>query len=178
MCTHSNYGAHDSGGGDTAECHWVNRMVKPGSYSGDGDFNDDYAVLRLSTKPTKIGWMAISSASNSTIKNADSYKSAYPSYGPGCAANSPSPQVIGLGARRQYWMKGDLFDTTSSRIKTRLDAGPGESGGAYYYYPSGCCGSHYITGVHAGFVDVGVGNDYHGGPKGSAIRDWVATNTP
>ena len=71
---------------------------------------------------------------------------------------------------------GDLFGTTSKRVKTRIDSGPGHSGSPFYYYPSGCCGSHYVTGVLAGHVDFWIGTDYTGGPKGSAIRSWVIAN--
>ena len=61
-------------------------------------------------------------------------------------------------------------------VKTRIDSGPGHSGSPFYYYPSGCCGSHYVTGVLAGHVDFWIGTDYTGGPKGSAIRSWVIAN--
>ena len=60
----------------------------------------------------------------------------------------------------------------------RVDIAKGHSGGPFYYYPSGCCGSHYITGVNSAFVNPAIGSSYTGGPKGSAIRTWVITNTP
>jgi V8-like Glu-specific endopeptidase len=170
ICTLGNY---QSG----AQYFDADIAVMPGGYTGDGDINDDYAVVHLTTRPG-VGWMAISSASNSTIKRADSYNCGYPSYGPGCASTSVSPIHSYHVSGKQYWSRGDLFGTTSNRIKTRLDIATGHSGGPFYYYPSGCCGAHYVTGVCAAYVDPAIGSSYTGGPKGSAIRSWVITNTP
>ena len=166
ICTYGNY---QSG----ADYFDADIAIMPGGYTGDGDWNDDYAVIHLTSKP-RVGWMAISQASNSTIKSADSYNTGYPSFGPGCASTSVTP--IHSGSR--CCSKGDLFGTTANRIKTRLDVATGHSGDPFYYYPSGCCGSHYVTGVCAAFVDPAVGSAYTGGPKGSAIRSWVIANTP
>lgn len=158
----------------TADC-----AVMPGGYSGDGDINDDYAVVRLTSRPG-VGWMAISSASNSTIKSADAYNVGYPgsNKGTGCSSTSATSIHGGHITGEQFWSKGNLFGTTSRKIKTRVDIAKGHSGGPFYYYPSGCCGSHYITGVNSAFVNPAIGSSYTGGPKGSAIRTWVITNTP
>lgn len=150
-------------------------VTLPSSYSGDGDFSDDYALIDLSSSPG-VGWMAISQASNSTIKSAKAYTTGHPGFGPGCASTSESAINSGFTAATQYWGTGNLFGTTSKRIKTRLDAGPGQSGSPIYYYPGGCCGSHYVTGVLSGYVDVWVGNDYVGGPKGRSFRSWAIAN--
>ena len=147
----------------------------PGGYTGDGDFSDDYALVHLNSSPS-VGWMAISRASNSTIKNADCYNAGYPEYTPGGALNYVLGQIVSRWGMKQYWSSGDLFGTTSKRVKTRIDSGPGHSGSPFYYYPGGCCGSHYVTGVLAGHVDFWIGTDYTGGPKGSAIRSWVIAN--
>jgi len=151
--------------------------VMPGSYTGDGDCNDDYAVVHLTSNPG-VGWMAISSASNSTIRNADGYNVGYPSFGPSCASTAVVPIIAGEPSGTGYWSKGDVFKLTSKKIKTRIDIATGHSGGPFFYYPSGCCGSHYVTGVVSGWYSPAVGSDYNGGPKGPAIRSWVATNTP
>ncbi|MDG1051573.1 MAG: serine protease [Planctomycetota bacterium] len=153
----------------------VTSITLPGGYTGDGDFNDDYALLHLNISPS-VGWMAISRASNATIKAADSYNAGYPGFTPGCVANLVGGTLSSFWGVKQYWSKGDLFGTTAKRVKTRLDSGPGHSGSPIYYYPSGCCGSHYVTGVLAGHVDFWIGTDYTGGPKGSAIRSWVIAN--
>ena len=147
----------------------------PGRYTGDGDFSDDYALVHLSSSPS-VGWMAISEASNSTIKSAACYNAGYPAFTPRCERNLVAGEIASRWGVRQFWSSGDLFDTTSKRVKTRIDSGPGHSGGPFYYYPGGCCGSHYVTGVLAGHVDVWIGRDYTGGPKGSAIRSWVIAN--
>jgi len=151
--------------------------IMPGSYSGDGDINDDYAVVHLTSQPG-VGWMAISQASNSTIKNADGYNVGYPGFGPGCASTAVTPINAGEPSGLGYWSVGDVFKLTSKKIKTRIDSGGGHSGGPFYYYPSGCCGAHYVTGVVSGWYSPAVGSDYVGGPKGPAIRSWVATYTP
>lgn len=153
----------------------VTAITLPGGYTGDGDFSDDYALLHLNSSPS-VGWMAISRASNSTIKAADSYNAGYPDFTPGAASNLVAGTLSSFWGVRQYWSKGDLFGTTAKRVKTRLDSGPGHSGSPFYYYPSGCCGSHFVTGVLAGHVDFWIGTDYTGGPKGSAIRSWVIAN--
>ena len=76
---------------------------------------------------------------------------------------------------RQDWWKANLVGTAAKRVRTRWDSGPGHSGGPFYY-PSGCCGSYYGTGVLAGHVDLWGGPANTGGPKGSAIRSWVIAN--
>lgn len=148
----------------------------PGSYSGDGDVNDDYAVLRLTSSPG-VGWMAISEASNSTIEGATDYHSGYPGYGPGCVSSATTPIVSGT-AMKQFWSTCTVFNATSNKIKTYCDVGTGQSGGPHYYYPGGCCGSHYLTGVQSSFVNPSIGESWTGGPKGPEIRDWVITYTP
>jgi V8-like Glu-specific endopeptidase len=160
-----------------AQAFNADTAIMPGGYSGDGDINDDYAVVHLTSKPG-VGWMAISQAGNSTIKNADGYNVGYPSFGPGCASTSVTAINSGEPSGAGYWSCGDVFKLTSKKIKTRIDSATGHSGGPFYYYPSGCCGSHYVTGVVSGWYSPSVGSDYVGGPKGPAIRSWVATYTP
>ena len=146
-----------------------------GGYSGDGDWGDDYALLHLDSSAA-VGWMAISRASNSVIRAADCHNDGYPSWTPGCGLNLvPGPTPMSWGVL-QFGSSGDLFATTSKRVKTRVDAGPGHSGGPFYYFPSGCCGAHFVTGLLSGHVNLLVGKDYTGGPKGSAIRSWVIAN--
>lgn len=166
------YGNYQSGA-KRFSADWV---ICPGSYSGDGDLTDDYALVRLTSKPD-VGWMAISQASNSTIEAASNYNVGYPGYAPGCVSAAATPIVAGI-AKKQYWSSGELFNATSNKIKTRIDLGTGHSGGPFYYYPSGCCGSHYLTGVVSAYVDPAIGDKYTGGPKGAAIRDWVITYSP
>lgn len=169
-CTLGNYQAG-------AQCFDSLDIIVASGYSGDGDINDDYAVVKLDGRPG-VGWMAISQASNSTIKAADGYQIGYPGFRPGCSANSASAINAGYPANTQYWNKGDVFDLTANKIKTRIDTAGGHSGGPHFYYPSGCCGSHYLTGVHSGYYTVALGNNYTGGAKGPAIRSWVVANTP
>lgn len=169
-CTKGNYQAG-------AQCFTGTILTVPGGYSGDGDFSDDYAVLKLNGSPS-MGWMAISQASNSTIRNAVGFNMGYPGRGPGCSGTGQARINASYGASTGYHSSGDVFDLTANRIKTRIDVAGGHSGGPFWYYPSGCCGSHYLTGVVAGHVNLAVGNDYNGGPKGPAIRTWVINNTP
>lgn len=160
-----------------AACFSATQVRVAGGYSGDGDFNDDYAVVRLSGSPG-VGWMAVSSASDSTIKGATGYNVGYPGRATVCNVNSASRINPAFSAIKAYWSTGDVIGLSGSRIKTRIDVSGGHSGGPFFYYPSGCCGSHFLTGVVAGHVNVAIGKDYNGGPKGPAIRSWVTSMTP
>ena len=86
-------------------------------------------------------------------------------------SRSQSANAVDVGSRA---ISTSSFSSPDS--SQRLDAGPGESGAPYYYYPGGCCGSHYVTGLHSGFVNPGIGKSYNGGPKGPKFRDWVIAN--
>lgn len=160
-----------------AQCFTATSLVVAGGWNGSG-VDDDYAVVRLSSSPG-VGWMAISQASDSIIENARGYNVGYPGWTKACASqNVTAAQDSGLFFGRQgFTSDGDVTGLSGDRIRTRLDVGTGHSGGPYYYYPSGCCGAHFLTGVATSYV-VTVGNNYNGGPKGPAIRDWVAIFTP
>lgn len=194
VCTYGNYQSD-------ADCyHVVDRAVASG-WSNGQERKNDYAVLKLNASPG-VGWMAISQASNSTLESHTAYNIGHPggSKAPGCASTFESPintsytlpdivipppinltipgPTRSLAASTQYWSTGDLFNATTNLVKTKLDIAKGHSGGPIYYYPSGCCGAHYITGVMVGFRDPSVGSTWTGGPKGPKIRDWVTLNTP
>lgn len=169
-CTYGNY---QTG----AACYSSTSVVIAPGYSGDGDFNDDYAVVKLDAEPG-VGWMAISQASNSVVEAAQGYNVGYPGYAPGCNLNRPARINRSFTARRAYKSNGDVINLTTNKIKTRIEVSAGHSGGPFFYYPGGCCGAHYITGVVSGHMNLPIGKDYNGGPKGSAIRTWVISNTP
>ena len=119
--------------------------------------------------------MTISRASNSTIKAADSDNAGDPDFTPSCAVNGVVGTLFSFWGVRQNWWKANLFGTAAKRVRTRWDSGPGQNGGPCYH-PSGCCRSHYGTGVLAGHVDLWGGPADTGGPKGSATRSWVIAN--
>ena len=169
VCTRGNY---QTG----AKCYSVDEITVAASYSGSGPTHD-YAVMRLSAKPN-VGWMAISQASNSVIKKHVAVNIGYTSYKPGCWVGTPSAINSSFVARYGYWSYGDVFDLTSTKIKTRVDLAAGHSGGPFYYYPNGWGNSHYITGVVSGNFKYGLGKRANGGPKGPKIRSWVIANTP
>lgn len=158
-----------------ARMRTVTSITLASGYAGDGDISNDYALLHLSSSPS-VGWMAVSSASNSTIRSRPSYTMGYPEWTPYCRWRNVVPgRIVSRAGMRQYWGSGALFGTTSRRVKTRLDGGTGQSGSPYFYFPtgSGWGSAHYVTGIFAGHVDVWSGRDYNGGPKGRAIRSWV-----
>ena len=181
VCTHGNYQS-------SAECFNVTSRVVASGWSSGQNIKDDYAVLKLNASPG-VGWMAISSASNGTLESNPVNNLGYPgtNKGPVCTSTTETPinswMLIGgafrlLDASTQYRSQGELFNATTNIVKTRVDLAKGHSGGPFFYYPSGCCGAHYLTGVATTFKDPAIGNAYTGGPKGPKIRNWVTLNTP
>lgn len=158
----------------SAQARSVTAITLPGGYSGDGDFKDDYALLHLDDS-TSVGWMPISQASNSTIRGADCHNGGYPGYTPGCLPNVVLGEHFWLPGRLLFMSQSTLFATTSRIVKTRVDIGPGHSGGPFFYFPSGGS-TPYVTGVATCHMDLPIGKDWTGGPKGRAIRSWVIAN--
>lgn len=181
VCTYGNYQS-------SAQCFSVVDRVVASGWSSGQNMEDDYAVLKLSSSPG-VGWMAISSASNGTLESNPVNNVGFPgtNKGPVCSSTSESSTVpfffVGGGFRSltastQYRSQGELFNATTNLVKTRVDLAKGHSGGPFFYYPSGCCGAHYLTGVATAYKKPTVGNAYTGGPKGPKIRNWVTINTP
>ena len=74
-----------------------------------------------------------------------------------------------------YAQTGVIESASGSTLQTKLDASGGQSGRPIYYYPGGCCGAHYLTGL----VNKGVHSifgSWTGGPKARSIRSWVILN--
>ncbi len=166
-CTYGNY---QSG----ARCFTGTRLVMTRRYTGDGDHKHDYALLRLSGHPG-VGWMALSQARESTIKKATGYNTGYPVNGPGCSFGARTPTgSSSTFAFQGYWSTGVVRGFGSSKIKTWIDGSGGQSGGPFYYYPDGCCGRHFLTGVYSGHFGSGKRKSYNGGPLAKAIRTWVS----
>ncbi len=155
-------------------CHTVDQVTVSPRWRGRGAVHD-YAVLRLS-RPPGVGAMLISQASNSTIVAANGFHTGYPGSLFGCAANNPTPVLTVSGASDGIYSTGDVYSAAGRKIRTRIDTGAGESGGPFFYYPSGCCSSEFLTGVLSGYTRSAV--PHTGGPKGSTIRSWVIANTP
>ena len=181
VCTYGNYQS-------SAQCFSVVERVVASGWSSGQKMEDDYAVLKLSASPG-VGWMAISSASNGTLESNPVNNVGFPgtNKGPVCSSTFESSVnsffLVGgtfrsLTASTQYRSQGELFNATTNLVKTRVDLAKGHSGGPFFYYPSGCCGSHFLTGVVSAYKNPTVGNAYTGGPKGPKIRNWVTLNTP
>lgn len=169
-CTLGNYQAG-------AQCFAADDVhVGPG-YNGSG-MDDDYAVVHLTGQPG-VGWMAISQASDGTIKADPGRNVGYPGRKPNCTSNSTAAINAGFPALTGYFSSGDVTSLSSTRIKTNVDLSGGHSGGPFYYCPSGCSAgaAHYLTGVVSGFHSDPL-DKYTGGAKGPAIRTWVINNTP
>lgn len=186
VCTHGNYQS------PTSCSHVVTSVVQWKWNETTNKMKHDYAVIKLND-PLGVGWMPISQASNSTLEQHTSHNTGYPGHfkGPNCSSTYKTPvqstyiipttpflNFKDLNASEQNYSTGQLFNATTNLVKTRVDLASGHSGGPFYYYPHGCCGSHYITGVVSGYVNPFLGLKYNGGPKGPKIRNWVIASTP
>ena len=173
VCTN---GAGQYSGGDcgTIIARWGNGNWNPSGSSLD--FGDDICVLKIDDNLGTGNWMALSSASNHTIKSYSNYNTGYPGRTPGGSTNGGSLCFYdgSVGAwmmcRSMYW-DADVVNFTGSKIiGTKIDVSTGHSGGPIFYYPSG--GGHYLTGIMSGHHN-GSLHDYNGGPKIPYHRDWV-----
>lgn len=166
-------GAGTYSGGDcgTIIARWGN-----GSYNPPNDMGDDIVILKLDDNLGTGNWMAMSQASNSTIKDYDNYNLGYPGRTPTGAINDGSlcfwDGSVGawMMCASMYWSADEVTYTSSKIIGTRIDCSTGHSGGPIFYYPSG--GGHYLTGLMVAHHD-GTFEEYNGGPKIPYHRDWV-----
>lgn len=153
-----------TGGGGTYtgwDCGDVIARWGNGDYTGDGDFADDIIVMEIDDNLGAGNWMALSSASDSTLKDYDQYNLGHPGMTPSGAVNT---------SNSMYWDADETTYTSNKIIGTRIDMSEGHSGGPIFYYPSG--GGHYLTGLMVGHHN-GTFDDYNGGPKIPYHRDWV-----
>ncbi len=162
-----------------AQCSTAVGCTVSPKYNG-GNTRRDYAIIELGTSlGANDNWMPLSQASNSTLKNHSAYTSGYPAFvsGMSCTSNLTSPGINSSApnARQGYWTNADLTGTGGGKVKTELDGSVGQSGSGIYYYPDGCCGDHWLTGIFTTLHENTVINGWSwtGGPKIRTIRDWI-----
>ncbi|MCA9539954.1 MAG: trypsin-like serine protease [Myxococcales bacterium] len=186
VCTRGNYYAG-------AVCADVIGRWGNGSWGGVGDMGDDLVVMKIDANLGAGNYMALSQASNSTLKDHSAYNIGYPGLTPGGTANTfncreRNGTALDRGdpfggynedatapcSSKQYWAADEVTYTSTKVIGTRVDLSTGHSGGPFFYYPNGVSpnASHYLTGVVSGHHN-GATEDYNGGPKVPYHRDWI-----
>lgn len=180
VCTRGNY--HTG-----AECANVTGRWGNGSWAGS-DMGDDIAVMKIDAPLGQGNYMALSSASNATLKDHLAYNLGHPGRTPGNSDNTfncgtllngdsyagDTADAVAPCESRMYWSADDVTYTSTKVIGTRIDLSTGHSGGPIFYYPDGISptASHFLTGVVSGHHN-GPIDDYNGGPKVPYHRDWI-----
>jgi trypsin len=182
MCT--------DGTDNNADCANVVARWDNGSYGGDGDFGDDLVILKIDRDLGRGNYMALSRASNNTLKNHDGFHLGVlrPSTTDIRNASDHGPTKTGVpqvgrdresterSDSRTVWSQGEVSYTTAKIIGTRIDLSSGHSGGPIFYYPAGVSPTapRYLTGIVAGHVNQPWPlEDYNGGAKIPYHRNWV-----
>lgn len=160
VCTQGNY---HSG---AACANAIGRFMN-GDWGGSGDMGDDIAVMEIDQPLGAGNWMALSQASDSTLKDFDQWNLGYPGltptggnniFGSNCSFSTGDPyggdeaDTLAPCQSRQYNSSDKVTYTSSKVIGTRIDMSAGHSGGPIFYYPGGVSptASHYLTGVVSG----------------------------
>jgi hypothetical protein len=160
----------------------VTSVVRNGRYTGD--WEDDYAVLKLAAPTSGIGWFALSQASDSVLDDYDQYHRAYPFYRPDCSVNLSNDDALTVfdayAGATMYMADGLITGASTGYLRFDLSSGLGMSGGPIFYCPNtgGCDNGHYVTAVESGHSMTWYGSTFLYGVKASAIRDWVIQYTP
>ncbi|MCK6508126.1 serine protease [Myxococcota bacterium] len=167
----------------------------------DGPQDSDYAVVKLITPPTDVGYMFVTGAADSEYEEEPDYLRGYPRSELDCSNSmitdnslttvdtfATPGDSLDLHGRHQHLAEGTISEMGSTYIEFTTSTGRGASGGPHYWCPTGSCALYQaITAVqayHGASGCTGSANPYtcswgaSWGPKGSAIRDWVITNTP
>jgi len=175
-----------------SECSSVRSVVPMKGYAGNS--KKDIGVISLNGSHLGTGnWMALSSATASTIRSHSQLHSGYPFSIPRgniCSNNTVAP----VRPDTPYGVLGYTDVGATSKVMSRVmrlesDVGGGESGSPAYFYPDGWGGRHLVTGVHSGIVKgynvVRTGNLTHTfGPYVKAVeftrvrpyRSWIILN--
>ncbi|MCK6508181.1 S1 family peptidase, partial [Myxococcota bacterium] len=202
-CTHENLDENTSGG-ISAQCStWCERTADPEWHWGSGEPDHaDYAVVRLITPPTGVGWMAITAMADSGYDELSDHIRGYPRTKYDCTSTAVGDDTlttvdsfnrhtphgwVDLYGKDQHHAVGQIDALSSEMAYFTTSTGRGMSGGPHYYCVGTHCELQYLTAVNAYGVEgacLGYLNPYtclvggSSGPKGSAIRDWVILNTP
>ena len=181
VCTRGNY---YSG----AACANVTARWSNGDWTGIGDMGDDLIVMKIDQPLGAGNYMALSQASDSTLKAALQYNLGYPGLAPNGANNLLTCTPLYAGdsfggfesdavapcQMKMYWSSGECNHASSKVLGTKIDMSAGHSGGPIFYYPDGVSetASHFVTAVVSGYHD-GVTENYNGGAKVPYHRDWI-----
>ncbi|MCK6508178.1 serine protease, partial [Myxococcota bacterium] len=202
-CTIENLDENTSGG-SSAQCStWYERAVAPAWDFSIGEPDQaDFAVVRLITPPTDVGWMAITALADSGYDDIDDHARGYPRSAYDCSSTAITFDALttidtfnrhtpygwtDLEGKHLHHAVGEVLELTPGMAFFTTSTGRGMSGGPHYYCAGPDCAPEYLTAVNA-YMDpgscTGSANPYSctgsssSGPKGSAIRDWVILNTP
>lgn len=153
------------------------------NYTGDGDWEDDWALVKLSTtfssSPPDVFDLYQGADSAYDAIDANVYNLAYPAYtydSPTCVWNDNGSDMPD-GAELYMQSNAEVSDIQTSRLKYKSDNGPRASGSPYYFCPDGddavCANGDEgrVIGVHAGFWSDGI-TSRHIGPKAT---DFAST---
>jgi hypothetical protein len=203
-CTMENLDENTSGSYSATCSDWTARTTDP-DWADDPTPENDYAVIRLRYPPSpSVGWMALSAASPVTVASYTDFLRGYPRRLTDCTENritstslltvdsytmpAPPYEVFYPHGRDLYAADGALLSYSASLMYYQTSSARGLSGAPHFYCPTGDCGDgQYISAVNA-YISYGgcsgssspytctSGSSF--GPRASAIRDWVITNTP
>ena len=121
--------------------------------------------------------MPLSRAGAAIVEAQPAFNSGYPGHVSHGCNNNPaflSGTVAAFPQRQGFWHSTPDVDLTNTLTRTHLDGAKGQSGSPIYYYPSGCCGSHFVTGVLAGYrggSPLSLNDGWVQGPRISPIRN-------
>lgn len=146
------------------------------AYSGDGDWEDDWALVKLSSafSSSPSDEFDLYTGADSAYDDIDAHvhNLAYPAYiwdDPVCVWNDNGSDMPD-GAELYHQSNVEVSSIETSRLKYKSDSGPRASGSPYYFCPEGddaVCGpgeEGRVIGVHAGFWSDGI-TKRHIGPK-------------
>jgi hypothetical protein len=186
VCTYGN----DEGSvpsGDGGGCYSVGWVHPLSGFEYDGFDPDDAAIITMDdylTGDEKVGWMPVSSRTGS-YGAFDDVTRGYVGRESDCSNNEiSSSDLIDTSTQgaRQHDATGAFLSSGSEKLTFETSTGPGMSGGAHYYCPTGDCDEgHWITAINT-WMAYGLevwGGDfvigaYAGGVRASTIRSWIA----
>lgn len=170
-----------------ADCSTVEAKIIPSGYTiGSDPIGLDFALLDLDeTDITDGEFMALSSASDSSIAAEDQDTTGYPGYLPGsCSAGSGTSNDItnnsltvddSYDGAKAFRETGSITWTGADWFGTTLDAVSGQSGSPIYYFPSSGSTTHFVTAVLSRGRSI-IGPAYIAGPKVSQFKSFVEAN--
>lgn len=166
-----------------ASCARVRSRARPLPFVPVDD--TDWAMLGLRADLGAGNFMALSRARAGIVEREPAFNSGYPAHLNNACNNNPAPRTGGVDAsaphRAGFWHSDPDVNLTRTMTQTHLDGASGQSGSPIYYYPDGCCGRHFATGVLAGYRredPLDLDDGWVTGPRISRIRRLVLSLVP